>query len=113
MQGGYTSSDFNKQCDSKFTKHDLKCLRVKSRPSANKSFYTARKVDKKGRYMRDIMKHSACFENYFTMTEQSSASAVSHARQSEPTVQGEEGKAQLTGDDAYDEQELDNEEATE
>lgn len=48
------------------TKADLRGLRVRSNTSARER---KRRVDKKGRYMRDILKQSDAFENFFTVTE--------------------------------------------
>ncbi len=73
--GGMAASTFqNRQPllssgDMNLTKSDVRCLRIKTRNSHGGPARSARKVDKKGRYMRDIMKQSECFEHFFSMTE--------------------------------------------
>lgn len=54
--------------DLSLTKSDVKSLRIKMRGQS--SHRSTRRLDKKGRYMRDIIKQSECFEHYFTTDDQ-------------------------------------------
>ena len=63
-----TKTGVKLNADMNLTRSDVRCLRIKTRNS-HQTARSARKVDKKGRYMRDIMKQSECFENFFSLTE--------------------------------------------
>ena len=50
------------------TRSDVKSLRIGNRRSV-KLPRSPVKVDRKGKYMREIKKQSACFEHFFSLTE--------------------------------------------
>ena len=56
--------------DLSLTKSDVKSLRIKMR--GQNSHRSSRRLDRKGRYMRDILKQSECFEHFFTTSEENS-----------------------------------------
>ena len=49
--------------DLSLTQSDINSLKMRVRTTKNNS---ARKLDRKGRYMKDILKTSECFEHFFS-----------------------------------------------
>jgi hypothetical protein len=55
--------DKKDKLDMSLTQSDIDSLRMRARTSKSKA---AKKLDRRGRYMKDILKTSECFEHFFS-----------------------------------------------